>query len=1086
MTTVKGEQLKKTFIGNAGELFKYMDSLSVPIQQRSSSSTKLEKESSSSSLTASNTPTLSKSKASSFMKADSFKAAKDKSNVATNVFCLFQDQMSPCLLAINHFRTTMGMSMADIFRERLAKTHALLTDTKIQHYLSLLHYYLRMIDLVYIEKQKVLIDMSQQLVGYLSNYSMDPDNCVVGLIPSDDLLNKLARDYEFLRMAEPKNGQTLGEASIDETSTFLNTTISTTREQLLVNIINWSALSDAAQISKSVRRYASILRGVDKLKRGDIVVVRLGDYMASKSKKATIIGFKSGTATSTSNNSVTSTSPSTSTDSGCSSSGGSVGRSKTTSITLAEYMEKRSYQPKAQFARYTGDRGDFTITVYFSSEEIESVVVGIEDVLPLNRSTAEALRDLSSIEKMIFQPTSKFFSQILEESKQQTINYMMSLGVDINFVTKNAHTVTIFDLERLKPMQAILSQLDSNTDHVFYVELERQMSERIDAHIAALDSRLLFTPKYESTMTDLRGTHHMSLARNKVKQLLWDCHMMLDQLKIEKRKLMNGTFKEEITEWWLKRVDTRVADFLTERGYNFAAIPENYIEQPPLCMKDVISNLVLVQKILDPAEHVIEIITLPSTVEDGANVIEEVPKASSELSTSSSRFLNSPVTLIKELREEIYPEIHKFIRKAHIVLSEHFGLAIDQFTVERANEMLAKSRTEENADAQVIGWIEDMLSDLVYLKEMERLEDAKNEKSMHIVPIGGLVMGSFARLENELNTVVELWDSPEDETGSSDDSESEVLTLKVTQKTPPLNEKKSLLHSAVATEQLHRVKEILETDSHTINDADVNGWTPLHSAAYAGNADVCKELLKTNGIDVCVKNRDGASVLHYLVRHPLTERRKKVILKLVKKGLDINNGSRHGETSLHSASFKGVNDVVQFLILNGANPNSITQGGETPLHYAVTAARANVVTTLLLNGAQFNICSKRGTPMDIARNAKLTNIISILENGPELDNFAWRKNNKQALQQALLVDDSSASSSSSSTPTQTTSSPSIASQQQQQPHFKRICKIEIGGSRGSGGGTIRSAKTSPTSSSSPTTSSFQQSSSTKQQQEADP
>ncbi|EGG17549.1 hypothetical protein DFA_08545 [Cavenderia fasciculata] len=1240
---IKAANLEKQFISNVGELFKYLDNLTLPSGHRvlSTGSSvlgdfdyKLEK----GGTLKGNNNSGSSNKSSSFVKVESksFKNTKDKNMVAASVFYLFQDQLSPCLNAINHCRTMRAMSLADIFRERMVKTKTLLTEAKAQHYLSLIQYYLRMVEGLMIEKQKVLVDTSHQMVAYLTNYTTDVDSCVVGLIPNDDLLNKLARDYEILKLTDKEKGSGKdnvhgGETAIEDSATFQATTISTTREQLLINIINWSALSDTAQIAKAVRRYASILRGVDKLKKGDLVVVRFHDYHnMSKSMKKTIIGFKSsmnsstgstsqaGSAsggptsagnvngnTNTSADNLSSIANSVASTQGLYSSGVSsfapssyssnasstlfhhnqqhiiqpqphqqqgvvVGTTTTpitpthppttntnnntthqwiqqvktqkTSFSVPEYLEKKSFKPKAQFARYTGERGDYSLNLWFSAEESETVVVGIEDILPLNKQTLEALRDLRMIEKLIYQPTETFFSQVLEESKQQTINYLLSLGVDINLLL-NTSSFTLFDLERLKITHSTLATLYNTPDHPFYKELEKEMTERIDAHVATVDQRFLFMPRYETTIADLRGCQHIALARSKVKQFLGDCELVLDQLKIQKRNLMNGTMKEEMTEWWLKRIDSRVSDFLSERGYNFVAVPENYIEQPPTNMKDVISNLILIQKILDPREHVIEIIQIQDDVEsklgDGqddhtsdsnggvdlatadtisntsggsrkntlsrsssicitnnnnssgnsstatTNEFDDVkpspptPKigayirtsdsgndqatignirtsggsipvdassynkqqqqqiatttttttavvvtttdlatgantsASSEVGsfndrpilTQSNKFLNSPLQLVRELKEEIYPVIGEFIKKARIVICEHFDIQPSEFHNTLCTKLLdeQKKQPAHLHDQQTIIWIEDMLSDLVYLQEMQRLEDAKNEKVLNIVPIGGLVMNTFARLENELNTVVELWD--ESTEGSSEDCYSdqgtttEVLTLKVTQKkaTPSLNESKSMLHVAVAADQIEKVEKILEIEWDTINNIDSNGWTPLHSAAYSGNADICKLLLQVPTIDVNIKNRDGASVLHYFVRHPYTEKRKEAVLMMLEKGLDINNGTRHGETPLHSAAFKGLNDVVALLLQNGANPNSLTQGGETPLHYAVTTGRANVVNTLLIHGALFNICSKRGTPLDLARHAKLSHIVSILENGPEIDNFSWRKNNRTQL-----------------------------------------------------------------------------------------
>jgi len=1280
----KSALLEKTFINNVGELFRYLDSLTVP------------KVFSRMAVEQSNLP---KSKSNSNL-------LKTTSNATTTAYFIYQDQMLPCLNALVHLKTVKQFSIAEIFRERMSKTKDLLTEIKIQHYIGLFQFYLKTLDVLY-EKRKGLGEISNQVINHLSSYLVDPDSCVVGLIPSDDLLNKLSRDYDFLKLDEfnvnsnsnnsnssgsssnlsllsgvssigiglvggisgnsnnnntnnnnnnnnniNNNNSNINNSNDDLRSTsdrdsrdslhlhsFLSTTISTSRQSLLINIINWSALDDVGQIAKSVRRYASILRGVDKIKKGDVVIVKFNQYNPKKN----FIGFKfnpstsnggisggggtnisgGGDNTSISSSSTSIISASTFNNNNNSNNSNSnevntkVNNSNNNSLkTLDEYIEKRLYKPKAQFARYTGERDDYTMKVYFSSEETETIVVGIEDVLPLNRYTIESLKDLKLIEKMIQQPSEKFFSQILEDSKQKTISYLESLGVDLTFLhNASLYTSDIFDSEKLKPMYKTLLSIYKNPEHQFYKDLEKYINDKIESYLVQLDHRLLFVPKYESTIQDLKCGHYISISKSKIRQYLGECEMAQDRLHMETKLLMNGVRKEEMTEWWLKRVEVRTNDFLSERGYNFQAVPDNYIESPPTNIDDVLSNLMLIQRILDPREQVIEIITvdengkvtttiddqddsllnctintnnskivddiddscinsaselivddddetnnnnnnnecndtassssgglvrsppkqvlingsttsasadksspicsftlpqqstsLPNNIDElnlqkqsnnsiivepisnsltsttilspikkevnnnnnnnnntTNNIIEQVQQQS-KLSSSTSKFINSPLQLIKELKEEIYPKLNELVVKFQYVLCEQLDLPTNEFNAKKVSQTLELKKT--HMDSQTVEWIEDMLSDLEYLAEMQRLEDAKNEKNMHIVPISGLVMNTFARYENELNTVVELWHIPSDSSSTSSGDEftnsnnnssnnintsnasnhsldgSTTLTMKVTKKQPPTldQDKRTILHLSIATDDPEQVEKVLLHDSHLINDADVNGWTPLHTACYSGNADICKLLLSVDEIDVTKRNKDGASVLHYLVRHPLTEKRKEVILTIVGKGLDISCGSRHGETPLHSTSFRGHNDVVQFLLEHGANPNAITAGKETSLHYAVTAGRANVVSTLLLNGAQWNISSKRGTPLELAKNARLQNIVSILENGPDVDNFSWRKKHKEKVLSNHEVKLTLASPTSTTTTTTPVVSNSIGT-------LKRQCKISIGVSR---------------------------------------
>lgn len=51
-----------------------------------------------------------------------------------------------------------------------------------------------------------------------------------------------------------------------------------------------------------------------------------------------------------------------------------------------------------------------------------------------------------------------------------------------------------------------------------------------------------------------------------MRQLLGTCELALDQLKTSMRKILNGALKAQITEWWLKKIETKVLD--NERDIN--------------------------------------------------------------------------------------------------------------------------------------------------------------------------------------------------------------------------------------------------------------------------------------------------------------------------------------------------------------------------------------------------------------------------------------------------------------------------------------------------------------------------------------
>jgi len=75
-------------------------------------------------------------------------------------------------------------------------------------------------------------------------------------------------------------------------------------------------------------------------------------------------------------------------------------------------------------------------------------------------------------------------------------------------------------------------------------------------------------------------------------------------------------------------------------------------------------------------------------------------------------------------------------------------------------------------DPNLVLQITGLCKDLDYLSEMKRLENVMDQQAQsdsttqlaltHVVPVSGLFMSCFYRLENELKTVIELWSDPND------------------------------------------------------------------------------------------------------------------------------------------------------------------------------------------------------------------------------------------------------------------------------------------------------------------------------------
>jgi ankyrin repeat protein len=107
---------------------------------------------------------------------------------------------------------------------------------------------------------------------------------------------------------------------------------------------------------------------------------------------------------------------------------------------------------------------------------------------------------------------------------------------------------------------------------------------------------------------------------------------------------------------------------------------------------------------------------------------------------------------------------------------------------------------------------------------------------------------------------------------------------------------------------------------------------------------------------------------------------------LLDYGADIHQKAEGGTTALMAAACVDSNKA-EYLIQRGANIHESDHEGDTPLHVAVgfpwddqaKASRAKMVKVLLAHGAQ-NVPGKDGkTPMDLAQQEKLTEVVQLIQ-----------------------------------------------------------------------------------------------------------
>jgi ankyrin repeat protein len=150
-----------------------------------------------------------------------------------------------------------------------------------------------------------------------------------------------------------------------------------------------------------------------------------------------------------------------------------------------------------------------------------------------------------------------------------------------------------------------------------------------------------------------------------------------------------------------------------------------------------------------------------------------------------------------------------------------------------------------------------------------------------------------------------------------------------------------LKHGADPNARLHQEKPTVRA----LNELEFEGATPIALAAEVNNLDAIRVLVEAGG-DPNIPTAKGTTPL-ILASGAATDVQRARSLDeralavetakyLVAHGADVNAVGQFGWTALHSASYQGLNDVIEFLISKGAKTEVKDELGQTPLSIALS------------------------------------------------------------------------------------------------------------------------------------------------------
>jgi ankyrin repeat protein len=184
----------------------------------------------------------------------------------------------------------------------------------------------------------------------------------------------------------------------------------------------------------------------------------------------------------------------------------------------------------------------------------------------------------------------------------------------------------------------------------------------------------------------------------------------------------------------------------------------------------------------------------------------------------------------------------------------------------------------------------------------------------------------------------------------------------------------------------HKLDSLLKDNPFLCNSRQfLNSDTFLIYAVEREKLEVVKLFLK-HGANPNLHGSSRQTAIHIAV---LADN-ERLLEVLVDNGADIESkGFRHENTALHLASYHGLSNMVEKLIIYGAFINSLNMQKETPLMQAVQGEHVQITSLLLKAGANLEFIDQRGrTALTMAKkagNGDLINLLQYKKTGTTLD-----------------------------------------------------------------------------------------------------
>uniref|UniRef100_A0A667ZST4 Ankyrin repeat domain 28 n=1 Tax=Myripristis murdjan TaxID=586833 RepID=A0A667ZST4_9TELE len=187
------------------------------------------------------------------------------------------------------------------------------------------------------------------------------------------------------------------------------------------------------------------------------------------------------------------------------------------------------------------------------------------------------------------------------------------------------------------------------------------------------------------------------------------------------------------------------------------------------------------------------------------------------------------------------------------------------------------------------------------------------------------------------------------------------------------NEKRTPLHAAAYLGDAEII-ELLILSGARVNAKDNKWLTPLHRAVASCSEEAVQVLLK-HSADVNSRDKNWQTPLHIAAANKAV-RCAEALVPLLS---NVNVSDRAGRTALHHAAFSGHLEMVRLLLSRGANINAFDKKDRRAIHWAAYMGHIEVVKLLASHGAEVACKDKKSyTPLHAAASSGMISVVKYL------------------------------------------------------------------------------------------------------------